>query len=557
MQRANWALDGDELEILKERAAYHGMYFDGDDLDAFNRAKDQSFKDFEKKYLKATEIFTDAPENVAGFQKSKTIEDAEKYAAQFVDPSGFGSVGLSYKGVHIDVANEINKALYKFYSTFDVEKLNGIAAPAKNTKLGKMIDARAAYSPVRRSLLMNRANTKSLKLFMQGFEEDAKALEDILAHPEKYDLSKLRKSTLTAIEASKEAGRLIVPTNAEESILHELGHHLERVVKIDLDLEESMKKYGSKISGYAAADTSEYFAESLASYMKGENKIDPALKKYFDGLRKSEPVQTIRIVRGMKLIQRGSVLSVRKTYGKSSVRTINAPNGKKYNLVQNKKVVKVIDNSKMSLTRESLKMAGVEYNKVKRLEKALTQKEIIERVGGGDQTTGSCSSLAFAYIGNRAGYDVLDYRGGSSLSVFSTLMYIKDIAKLKGVNSVVIKNYNGFKAVNEALKNVEKGKEYYLSASNHAAIIRKTGRGFEYLELQTTDDNGFKKLTNRNLGTRFGVTKSKTTMGMKVEHQVVLIEAESLYNNKEYIKLLGYINTPKNKQLKGAGGYAK
>ena len=287
LQRAKWALDADELEVLRERAAAHGLYIETNNLASFMLGKSQSFTDFENKYLKATDIFTEAATRVTTeFVPAKTIAEAEEFAAQYVDPSGFGSVGLSYKGIHIDVANEINKALFEVYSTFDIEKLNGIAAPAKNTKLGKLINAHAAYSPVRKSLLMNRANTKNLKVFMAGFDEDAKALKSVLEHPERYDFSKLRSTTRTALEASKETGRLIVPTNAKEAVFHEMGHHFMKVVDIDIDAKASMAKYGKKISGYAASDVSEYIAESFVSYMKGENRIDPALKKIFDGMRK-------------------------------------------------------------------------------------------------------------------------------------------------------------------------------------------------------------------------------------------------------------------------------
>ena len=44
LQRAKWALDDDELETLKERAAYYGL------------DKTENFQDFKKKYLKAAEL---------------------------------------------------------------------------------------------------------------------------------------------------------------------------------------------------------------------------------------------------------------------------------------------------------------------------------------------------------------------------------------------------------------------------------------------------------------------------------------------------------------------
>ena len=62
---------------------------------------------------------------------------------------------------------------------------------------------------------------------------------------------------------------------------------------------------------------------------------------------------------------------------------------------------------------------NVEHRAVQALPKQLTSDEIIERLAGGDMTQGSCSSLAFAYIGNKNGLDVLDFRDGGSRRVFS------------------------------------------------------------------------------------------------------------------------------------------
>lgn len=84
----------------------------------------------------------------------------------------------------------------------------------------------------------------------------------------------------------------------------------------------------------------------------------------------------------------------------------------------------------MSDVRKQLVDSGIEYNPVKKSKIIRTEEEIIQRVSGGDETGGSCSSLAFAYIGNRAGYDVLDYRGGNSEEFFCKRYNIKDIANL-------------------------------------------------------------------------------------------------------------------------------
>ena len=199
----------------------------------------------------------------------------------------------------------------------------------------------------------------------------------------------------------------------------------------------------------------------------------------------------------------------------------------------------------------------VEYNEVKKLQKELTTEEIIKKLGGGDQTKGSCSSLAFAYIGNRNGYDVLDFRGGISTEIFATTRNIGEIANGDGIESKVIKRANDYNAVKELLTFVEEKKEYYLETGKHAAIIRIGNRGFEYLELQSETENGFKKLDSSVLKTRFGCQASYSVGGIKFEKSNVLIDVDSCKNSEEFKNLLGYINTAKDKQNKGEGGYAK
>lgn len=98
-----------------------------------------------------------------------------------------------------------------------------------------------------------------------------------------------------------------------------------------------------------------------------------------------------------------------------------------------KKRIKEVDDGDdlfMSDVRKQLVDSDIEYNPVKKSKIKRTEEEIIQRVSGGDETNGSCSSVAFAYIGNRAGYDVLDYRGGESERFFCKRYNIKDIANL-------------------------------------------------------------------------------------------------------------------------------
>lgn len=210
----------------------------------------------------------------------------------------------------------------------------------------------------------------------------------------------------------------------------------------------------------------------------------------------------------------------------------------------------------------SVKANKVDYNPVSELKESISDDKIIEKISGGDTTEGSCSSLAFAYIGNKCGLDVTDYRGGSSRFVFSTNATIEQMSKLDGVKSTVVSAKKELAGVTEALKNVEAGKQYYLAAGKHAAIIKGTGSSIEYLELQSTTNSGWHRMTVDTLKRRFGCRKTADTMkigGQTItfERKMYLMEVDSFRGNQELSEILGYLNTAPEKQKKGAAGSVK
>jgi SPP1 gp7 family putative phage head morphogenesis protein len=224
------------------------------------------------------------------FTPAQTIGEAEEYISQYVDKNQFGAVGVSYKGISVDVANEINRTIGRFYETFNVDKFGGIIAPAGNTKYGKMIqDATAAYSDVRRSFFLNRSSLKNMDVATKAFANEYNAVANILAHPENYDLTKASPRLIRVLENSAVSGRGTIPQTVEEAINHELGHSLEKQIKkSDLwdDVVSRMGDYNKGLSGYACENTSEYIAESFCSYMKGEGKTDPVLAQIFESMKR-------------------------------------------------------------------------------------------------------------------------------------------------------------------------------------------------------------------------------------------------------------------------------
>lgn len=203
---------------------------------------------------------------------------------------------------------------------------------------------------------------------------------------------------------------------------------------------------------------------------------------------------------------------------------------------------------------------NVEHRAVQALPKQLTSDEIIERLAGGDMTRGSCSSLAFAYIGNKNGLDVLDFRDGGSRRVFSMNKNIMKMLELPGVEGSITKVKKEVQGTIDVLKNLELNKEYYLATGKHAAIVRKLDTGYQYLELQSKYQNGWMPFERygsmaTTLNKRFGCRKTvDKSFGYVWERTVILMDVDSFKDNEEFEQLLGYINTAVDKQRKGALG---
>ena len=187
----------------------------------------------------------------------------------------------------------------------------------------------------------------------------------------------------------------------------------------------------------------------------------------------------------------------------------------------------------------------VDYKPFRRLNSVPSDEEIIARVGADDETEGSCVSVAFAYIGNKAGYDVLDYRGGGSRSVISLNNNIHRIAEFPGVNSTIVSGTNDVECANNLLSEMIPGRQYFLRTGRHGAIVRNNGGRYEYLELQSPTNNGWHTLDDNELVRRFDC--QVRTEEMKND----LIDIESLYDSDDFIDMLGYINTDAQDQVVG------
>lgn len=241
----------------------------------------------------------------AVFIPSQSIAAAEEFAQQFVAKAAidrtFKGV-ISYKGIDLDMANQINQALAEAFSRVDIPKITGIKSISGSSATGKKVfpggaDAIAAYDPINRGIYLNSDVLGSKSKFEAYQKKSREAFETV-----RKNLDKLPPARRAIAERYIEAGRELVDDSVRGAIYHELGHDIQwQAMKPALfnEISARMSSYASKISGYAGTNGREYIAESFVAWMKGE-KIDPELARYFDTLRK-------------KAEKRGSPSSLRRT----------------------------------------------------------------------------------------------------------------------------------------------------------------------------------------------------------------------------------------------------
>lgn len=216
---------------------------------------------------------------------------------------------------------------------------------------------------------------------------------------------------------------------------------------------------------------------------------------------------------------------------------------------------------------------NVEYNPVKNNDRVLTNSEIIGILSGGDLTRGSCASVGLAYIGQRQGWNVLDFRDGISRSVFSSSYNLQKISKMAGMKALKADGASSITVGHRLLKQCEVGKEYYLCVGRHAAIVRAvedcvtdevTGEitkfftKYQYLELQSARKSGwidFDGNPKYTLKTRFGCSSASNG---SAEYDFMLdLEESNFTANDDFKSLLGFLNTASDAQRKGTHGTIK
>ena len=236
------------------------------------------------------------------FTPASTIEEAQKYAEKYVDDYKSKYTGkIDYKGIDLQYANEMNRALTEVLDQYDVDyKIRNLVPFNRREKRFKDTTAEAAYQWGTCDLFFNKDYLKNQKAMAAHVKEYRDLLETVMPNID-IAIEKAKQKTgfgaelqLRYVQALKATGRTNVnEPDAYGSMVHELGHYLDdRVFKkaekeIGFDLSSSFEKYSGKISAYATSNKQEYVAESFAAYWNGEEDIlDPELVKIFERSKK-------------------------------------------------------------------------------------------------------------------------------------------------------------------------------------------------------------------------------------------------------------------------------
>ena len=240
-------------------------------------------------------------EEVLDFVPAETIEEAEKFARQYCQRLGIDRTfkgEVSYKGISLDIANEINRTLKQVFNTVDIPKISGIKPISGSSKTGQKIfsssDAIAAYDPVSKGIYLNTDVLKNAKAFAEYQKRAQAAWDKVMAN-----LDKLSPAQREIAERYKKSGRELVDDSIKGCIIHEFGHHVQWA-KMPPSLVNSLTKiaeHSIRISGYAGTTKSEYIAESFASWMKGEKKIAKDLQEFFDSIAKAKEVVSQPVIK--------------------------------------------------------------------------------------------------------------------------------------------------------------------------------------------------------------------------------------------------------------------
>ena len=259
LQRARWALDEDELQTLKDRAAYFGM------------DKANNFDDFQQKYMNAAEtVSAGVPNPAKAFTPANTIEEAKNYAKDKL-----GLFRADYDKMPLDFANMINKEVTRVYNTFG--NLNAKGRLEAIIIWPKKVSWYAAYSSNSKLVGLKNVTSKGvLKKWAKDAAEQYAAgfwSTNNAEHVIRHELGHAVQHMIL----DNNAGKLNRIQLLHKRLMRELGIDSWSANKTDPD---KLKRAGKHISYYALSNENELVAESVAEYMAGNPR--PVAKKVIE-----------------------------------------------------------------------------------------------------------------------------------------------------------------------------------------------------------------------------------------------------------------------------------
>lgn len=225
------------------------------------------------------------------FKKANSIVEAEEYARQnlVVPPKYVGEGKVNFKGLPLDVVNEINEELTNLLSEYDVPKLTNLGVMNFRERLFKNSKNAPMSCVTNGGIFINPNICKSKKSIENYFKAGSEAYEIC-----KNNYDKASASQKEIIDRYLKAGRQIVADDAPDKVKalldHEFGHfiHFKKLTRDEVKIAvNNLEEYAPKISGYASQNSAEYIAESFCAYMNGEkNKVDDSMIKIFENIKK-------------------------------------------------------------------------------------------------------------------------------------------------------------------------------------------------------------------------------------------------------------------------------
>lgn len=261
----------------------------------YGKFDDTSYEEWKKAKAKeeGKEEVKEATKHI-DFTPANTIEEAQQYAKDnfVVDSQWSGEGNVSYKGLSLDNANQINEELTRLFAETDVPKFRNIGMMNFRQNIWKDAkDAPMAYRPAfNGDLFFNPNILKSEKTLFEYMEKGKDAFNYCVNNMDKFNGKQLE-----LVKQYAEAGRQTVADSSNNPLKamldHEFGHHVDHSFILKnkdyaQTVKDGMEEYGIKLSGYALHSKGEYVAESFCAYKTGLGNIDPALEKIFNEVSK-------------------------------------------------------------------------------------------------------------------------------------------------------------------------------------------------------------------------------------------------------------------------------